>query len=227
MNHVLMLACNNRHLTQRAIESVLKQDIPVCLCVLNDASTDDTAAYLNSLPEIYAVHMPSSLGVSKLWNLGLATAFDEDVEHVLVLNNDLELPPHYYRLLLEINEGFISGVSVNQREMMQHYSSTLRPHPDFSAFLIRKEVWRRVGPFDERFVLYCGDLDYHIRMHRFHVKAWGMNLPFYHQRSSSIKLASNEERDRIQAIADEDRRQFKLKYGFEVWSPEYSRMFVQ
>lgn len=224
-SHVLMLAHNNRHLTQRAVESVLKQDIPIVLCVMNDASTDDTSSYLNSLPEVYAVHYPSSLGVSKLWNIGLSAAFDEDVEHVLVLNNDIELPPHFYRILIESNEGFISGVSMSAREQMKEYTMEKRPHPDFSAFMIRKEVWDTVGRFNEEMVMYASDNDMHIRMHQNGIRAWGMNLPFYHERSSTIKLASDEDRERMQKQADADREVFKSKYGFYPWDEAYGRMF--
>jgi hypothetical protein len=99
------------------------------------------------------------------------------------------------------------------------------PHPCFSCFLIRRECWKRVGPFDEDFWSYCSDADMHLRMDAAGIDAYALAVPFYHETSSTIKLVSNETRDWLQRCADQDREYFKQKWGCAVGSQEYYAKF--
>lgn len=101
----------------------------------------------------------------------------------------------------------------------------MRPHPDFSCFLIRRECWERVGQFDERINAYCGDGDYHLRMHRAGVHAYCLPIPFTHIASGTAKAASPELVVELAREADEDRATFKQKWGFTVGSEEYYACF--
>ncbi len=101
----------------------------------------------------------------------------------------------------------------------------LRECPDFSAFLIRRDCWEQVGPFDERLVHYCGDMDYHIRAHRMGIKLMNAGVNFYHERSSTIKHSSPEERRAIEMQANRDRQTFRSIYGFGANDPQYEEVF--
>ncbi len=231
MNPALMLTHNALELTKKAIDSVLAQDIPVRLMILDNASTDATVEYTRSLSLQTAVFNPS-IGVSRGWNYGLRYFFEMGEEHVLVVNNDVELPYSFYRSLLEEGGGFVTGVGVDDHGQVDadalssnpNANNTKRPHPHFSAFLVRKWVWDKVGPFDESMELYVSDADYHLRMHQLGIPAYTNGMPFYHVGSATIKRNPEEARA-IQMQADKDRETFFKKWGVRVASPEYYNLF--
>lgn len=101
-----------------------------------------------------------------------------------------------------------------------------RDHPDFSCYLIRREVFEKVGPFDEDFEgAYAEDADYHRRMHQAGITAVCLDLPFLHYAAQTIALAGEEEAQRISDQAGRNRALFKKKHGVEVGSPEYYGLF--
>jgi FkbM family methyltransferase len=102
-----------------------------------------------------------------------------------------------------------------------------RPHPDFSCYLIRKEVWERVGKFDEGYKMaFCEDNDYHVRLHMAGVDAHSIDLPFYHVGSNTINTLPTAEREELCKAADANREYFKSKWGFGIGTPEYSNFFT-
>src|ERR1700679_895755 len=185
MNPVVILTHNNLELTKHCVESVRKQDIPVHIYVFDNYSTDGTQEWTRhewEKPDFSAGWALENKGVSYGWNVSLERAFVSGAEHVLVANNDTILPPWFYSELLMCKKPFVTGVSVNQMDQISSppWPMPLQPHPDFSAFLITRECWKKVGPFDERMKHYASDLDYHVRAHRAGVNLWQANPPFYH-----------------------------------------------
>ena len=243
MNSVLMLTRNNLDLTRRAVESVLAQDIPIRLLVLDNDSTDGTRNWLGALFEhesrLQWVPFRPQLGVSAGWNWGLRQLFDYDraCRHVLVLNNDVVLPRWFYRTLLEHLQGargvppvdFVTGVAIGEAVRNGppvDAGAPLSPNPDFSAFLMGRRVWQAVGEFNEQMVHYASDCDYHVRAHRLGVPLWKANVPYWHLGSGTMKRASEEERAAIAAQANADRAKFRAKYGCVPGEPEYAQLFA-
>ena len=97
--------------------------------------------------------------------------------------------------------------------------------PDFSAFLIRRECWEEVGPFEEQMVLYCQDCDYDIRARRLGIPLWKSNMPFYHVNSQTLKRPAPADAAEIQARANDDREVFRQKYGCLPGTREYGELF--
>lgn len=238
MNPVLVVTHNCYSFTVKAIASIMAQDIPVSLTVIDNGSDETLRQFLSSLSDTFrnveVVCLGANLGVSKAWNIGLAAKFGEGAEHVLVLNNDLEIPPHFYRTLIESGELFVSGVNCgvaakpywNNGWVRPADHATLKnPHPDFSAFLIRRQCWETVGYFDEDMVYYAQDCDYHVRMHRARIWAGSLNLEYHHHASATINQADDVERAAISAQANLDRGVFRKKYDCEIGSPEYDKLF--
>lgn len=232
MNPVLMLFHNNADLTARAIDSLLAQDIPVKILVIDNGSTDRSGDMIrNRYAHITYMRYGENLGVTKAWNDGLRMLF-HDNDHVLVAGNDMIFPPFYYRCLLEANEPFVTGVSIDEEETLywscgEQFSPALDkfPHPDFSSFLIRKEVWDKVGPMDERFVFYVQDCDYHVRMNRAGLWAGCVPIKVYHRRSSTLRNAGDEQKRRINERADQDREEFRKLYGCMPGDAKYAGLF--
>lgn len=225
MNPVLMLVRNALELSKRAIASVQAQDIPTqLLCVDNDSS-DGTKEWLAE-QHIWNYRASPQLGVSKGWNYGLRYFFETGADYVLVVNNDVVLRPDTYRELLADGGPFVTCVGVNTlEESQQPFVKNVRPNPDFSCYLIRREVWERVGEFDESMVFYASDADMHVRMFREGIPAYTIGLPFYHVASGTLKNANHRDHLAIQRQADLDRETFEKKWGCKVGSPAYYDIF--
>lgn len=232
---VIIPLLNGLDLTRNCVESVLAQDVPVSILLLDNGSTDGTEAWARELvkAELRVEYLRAMLpSVSASWNYGLACAFKK-ADAALVLNNDTQLRPDTVRHLLADGGGFTTAVSVREPERIRPPyippdPSRRRPHPDFSCFLIRREVYELVGPFDENFKrAYAEDSDYHVRMHRAGVRAECLEISFLHvdAGSGTIKHSTPAESLQIQVQADRNREYFHQKWGFRVGSPEYYASF--
>jgi GT2 family glycosyltransferase len=228
MNPVLVLTHNGLEMNKMCVTSALNQDVPTWVYLVDNDSQDQTYEWAKTVENVVPVQFSPQIGVSGGWNHGLKMLFEcEGAEHVLCVNSDVILPRWFYSSLLSYDGPFISGVSVDNMDTIANPDprKELAPCPDFSAWLMRRECWDKVGTFDEIMVLYAGDLDYHIRAHRAGVPLMNAGVPFYHLRSSTLNNAAPKEKRAIQMQADADRLEFYRKYGFHTWSPEYAAQF--
>lgn len=219
-----MITHNALALTNRTIKSIMGQDLPIHLFVVDNCSTDQTVEHLDGLG-IQTLASKFNMGVSKAWNYGLGYFFQTGYDHVLVVNNDIEMQPETYRELLADGGDFVTGVGVNTWDQAkQPFIKSVSPHPDFSCFLIRRSVWDKIGSFDEEMFLYASDADYHVRMHQAGIEAYTIGLPFYHVASGTIKT-NPEEASLMHQRANLDRAVFKAKWGCEIGTHEYYNLF--
>jgi len=230
MNPVLILTHNCLELTKKCVESVHRQEISTRLFLIDNGSTDGTKEWMRTQTGDAWWDWLENRGVSAGWNEGLSLLFyQKDVEYILVVNNDCILPANFLGELLSYNVPFVTGASTeNMLEispMIQHERKPLVGGPDFSAFLIRRDCWEKVGPFDERMKFYASDNAFHVEAHRKGIELLRANLPFYHERSSTLKKASPAERREIEIQADRDREVFKSIYGCMPWEPGYQELF--
>ena len=231
MHWIIVPTRNNLQLLKRAIETFRAQDIGnVAILVINNGSTDGTTAWLQTQHDLFQIHVPGTgWSVAHSWNRALDFVFDaEHEDHALVVNNDVELAPWTYRRLLADGGVFVTAVGVRERERLaeEPIHPSRSPHPDFSCYLIRRDCFKVIGPFDENFkVAFCEDWDYHVRMHRYGIDAVSIDLPYLHHASQTVKTASNEDRDRIQAQADLNREYFFEKWGVRGGTDEYDALF--
>lgn len=228
MNPVLMLVRDNFEMTKRAIDSILAQDIPTSLVIVDNSKGDETLNWaLENRIEVYPFR--PQIGVSKGWNFGLSKLFDRGFEHVLVPNSDVVLKPWTYRKLIEYSLPFVTGVAVDTypSEEPEVDASQLSAHPDFSLYCIRRDCWDSVGEFNESMFLYVQDCEYHVRAHRLGVPLWKANVAYYHVNSQTMKRALPEERAAIMAQADLDREVFKSIYGCLPGSKAYEQLFSE
>lgn len=229
MNPVLILTRNCLKLTKLCVESALSQDVETQVLIFDNGSTDGTLEWAKErLPKDSPIaNSPMNLGVSHGWNFGLSLVFSRGASHCLVVNNDTVLPPWFYSELLAHEAPFVTGVSVGSMDEISGRPprKELIESPDFSAFLIRRECWEKVGPFDESMVNYASDLDYHIRAWRKGVHLMNAGVPFYHERSSTLNNASQKDRRMIELQAEADRATLEEKWGCRAWDASYEAMF--
>lgn len=227
MTPVLILTYNCIELTKACVESVYAQDAHTSVAVVDNGSTDGTLEWL-SANYIQTVIFGENRGVSVGWNVGLELAFTaREHERVLVLNNDAILPPWFVSELLSYDVPFVTGVAIDKVPTERSQRMPLTPHPDFSAYLIRRDCWEKVGRFDERMKIYVSDCDYHVRAQRLGMPLWKANVPYYHVNSQTMKRATPESRSAIQAQADADRAVFASIYGCLPGTAEYAELFKE
>lgn len=230
---VVLLCHNCLELTKKCVASIETQDVDTGIYIFDNASTDGTREWAKD----YTLQFPrknvkevweadTNEGVSRGWNVMLSRLFIY-YDHVLVPNNDTILPPWFISELLSYDVSFVTGVAVDKMEQIAEKAerTPLGPHPDFSAFLIRRDCWEKVGTFDESMLLYCGDCDYHVRAVKAGIQLWKSNTPYYHERSSTARLASPEDQRKIYAQAEKDREAFQKKWGCVPGTPEYNALF--
>lgn len=237
MNPVLILSYNNVELTRRCVESVRAQDIATHILIIDNGSTDGTCEWLGTQSDIISHLKKNNEGVSKGWNEGLELLFTGSIrrlhlnassavyDHCLVLNNDVVLPKWFYRKILSCEGPFITGVAIDTMPLSEPDECPLTPHPDFSAFLIRKGCWNKVGAFDETMVMYAQDTDYHVRAHRLGVPLMKAGIEYFHVNSQTLRRATPEVRQHITGRANADREIFKQRYGCLPGTPAYEGLF--
>ena len=230
-NYIVMPIYNQLTLTRDAVASCLAQDIEggVRVLAVIDRGDDGVAQWLRAQGRAVQVVEAQGCGVSKAWNIALRHVFETiHGEHALVVNSDVRLRPDTYRRLVDDGGKFVTCVGTSSGAKFpggEPSPDRVRPHPDFSCFLLRRECWQEVGAFDAHMRIYCSDGDYHLRMHRAGVRAYCLDLPFWHFASGSLKQTDSEDRERILKIAGEDREVFRNKWGFEMGGTEYYAAF--
>lgn len=225
---ILIVARNNLHLTKGAVRTALAQDMPCDVLLIDNASTDGTAQWAATKAighRTYATQQP----LAACWNDGIKAIKYLQHEHVLILNNDVEIRRDTYRLLLAHGGPFVTCVSVRTKEEMRldDLPTSESPHPDFSCFLIRKEVVDKVGYFDESyFPCWHEDNDYHVRMHRAGIEAKCIDLPFLHHGASTVKSANPADKYAAELGFKKGAERFRDKYGCYPGTPEYEALFT-
>jgi GT2 family glycosyltransferase len=244
MNWILTLTKDNLALTKEAIRTFRAQDIgDVKILVIDNESKDSTPNFLNSQPDLFVIFNRPWKSVAASWNQGLNWLFNRKwadgntplapmADYALVVNNDVELRPDTYRRLVEDGGEFVTAVGTRDPSKIGKGAfpfvfyppepKNIRPHPDFSCFLIRRTLYHKVGAFDEHFTpAFCEDGDYDLRMYKAGIRAYCLDLPFLHHGSATVKNASADEARRICKAADRNREYFKEKWGFEIGSEKY------
>ena len=226
MNPVLILTRNNIRLTQRCVESLLKQDIPTAVHIIDNGSSDGTVSWAEENGYLFDAS-DHNVGVSAGWNEGLSRLFAfENVDHVLVCGNDTVLASWTLSALLSCNLPFVTGFDIGMGPLPAAPDIfPITPHPDFSMFLIGRSVWEKVGPFNAKMVHYASDCDFHVRAHRLGVHLMKASIPYQHERSSTMRTAPKEERDQLAMQANADREVFRSLYGVIPGQAGYDLLF--
>lgn len=245
---IVILAHNNLALTRKCLTSALAQQYrgvsyPVSgpddrhfgVMVIDNASTDNTPQWLQSQAptlRFSSICLPSRLSVAACWNYILEWAYDpinpNRYDGVLILNNDTEIRPDTLTWLMKDPALFVTGISVRSESELGFPSppTSRRPHPDFSCFMIKPGCWRKVGRFDECFkIAFYEDNSYHLRMHFAGIQAIGIDLPFLHHGSQTVKRADKTEQRMIQRAAAANKEIFRDMWGCTPDEPAYAEIF--
>lgn len=232
-NYIVVPTYNCFDKLLRCLESCLKQSIETHTWILNNGSNmsqlREFMYQADKLKPNWSItsHYPNFQSISAAWNYALTHLFHNfHMQRVLVINNDVQLQPETYERLLRHaeshNKSFVTGISVDDPNP-QMGDDVESPHPDFSCFLISRECFRAVGEFDIHFApAYREDQDYHWRMRNADIEAVKINVPFFHDRSSTTR--DNPEMAELVAQWDQFRKDYYIEKWGALWPSEKYRI---
>ena len=210
--------------------------------VVDNGSTDDTAAFLRrarAAGVLRAVFPGENLGFGKACNLGASLARGGSV---VLLNNDTIPGPGWLEALLEVAEdetvGIVgsrllypdgrlqhAGIALNAQGLPFHIhrhepaefgpALVQRDHPAVTgaSMLLRREVYERLGGFDEAFRMYVEDVDLCLR-------AWEAGLRVvYCPKSLLVHLESA-------SVTDLARRDEQVRTGWQLLRTRWDGKFA-
>ncbi len=188
---VVIPTYNARSLLSEALEHLAAQTVPHDVVVVDNASTDGTAAAIRErFPRVRLVALDANLGFGRAVNRGVDTV---DTDVVVLVNNDVLCPPDFLeRLLAPLAD---DRVSMTAGVLLQHdrpdlvdsagieLDRTLRSWdmlwnrpvaeladaaepvgPCGGAAAFRTAAFRAVGGFDDAFFAYWEDVDLALRL---------------------------------------------------------------
>ena len=142
------------------------------------------------------IQNPNNVGVGASWNQLCREIFKKN-DYALILNDDIYLGKQYN--LIE--------------EHMKKGRGFVRATPDWCAFLISKEVYEKVGPFDECFFpAYYEDKSYEYRM-----KLKGVPI-LKHPDLNPVEYRSSQTLEKDPQIFEQSKKNKKLY--IEMWGGE-------
>ncbi len=252
---VIIPVRNERKLTEECLNSIARNtSSPFELILVDDASDEETARYLDAIDGVRVIHNDEQLGFAASVNRGIIASRGG---RIVLLNNDTLVTPGWLDRLVEhtrdTHVGIIGAVS-NFAADQQVYDGleyddvtaldrqALRlaeemkglrhavPKVTGLCMLIHRDVIQSIGGFDQRFGLgYCEDDDFCVR-----AKLAGFDIAvardvfIHHYGSRTMSAESSDHEDRMQA----NWLIFKEKWAVELDGPsdiheDYSMAYQQ
>jgi GT2 family glycosyltransferase/tetratricopeptide (TPR) repeat protein len=188
LTSIIILTHNELPYTRMCLDSIrLSTDEPYELIVVDNASTDGTVEYLQTLPEIKLIQNAQNLGFPKAVNQGIQKSTGRQI---LLLNNDCIVPTAWlHRMVRALHNdpkialvGPCSNLVSGEQEVKVYYDDlsgldgfawdfgrthdrNLEDTDRLVGFclLIRRELIDKIGLLDERFGLGCFEDDDYCR----------------------------------------------------------------
>jgi GT2 family glycosyltransferase len=189
---IIILNYNGKEFIKKTLSGVLRINYPNFEVVLVDNNSEDGSFEFikREFSKITLIKNSQNLGFSAGNNIGIEYALERGADYVFLLNYDTEVEKNFLSSLVEIMEkdgkiGIASPIILNEDGSKIWFSGGkidwLRMksiHEDDNkknnylgseylsgcAMLIRSEVFRQVGLFDEDYFLYWEDADFSVRV---------------------------------------------------------------
>jgi len=175
---IVMANYNGYNPTSKALKSLRNLTYPnFDIIVVDDCSSDDSAERLkNEFPEITILKSPKNGGLNRSYNIGIDHALRNGTEYVFTCQNDTyDYSPNILEVILQEFQknskiGMVgptildsygnfrwNGVDKNKLGVIMNISE---------CFTIKREVYEKIGLFNEKLVVYFEDLDLIVRLRK-------------------------------------------------------------
>lgn len=222
---IVIPVLNQLEMTEQCLEGIAAhtQGVRHEIIVINNGSTDGTREYLDSRPEVRAIHLDRNVGVGPAWNIGLREAAGD---FICVINNDIVVTPRWLEALLWPFEQeprvWCSGPIFTRFEKPDAFDALAKLVSDSApllvtggivgfCFLLSRHAVEELGEFDERFeTAWFEDTDYYMRLlHAGHPPALATNCLIHHYETRTAGTALPDKISIIQRNAE----RFVQKWG--------------
>ena len=194
MNEVfaVVVTYNGAPWLKKCLDSLSNSDHPVNIVVVDNASTDESAAIARSVEGVELIQQRENLGFGRANNVGIAYALDNGAGHVFLLNQDAEVEQNAISELIRFmgdhgDAGVASPVHLNgsgtllDSNFLLHYLAPQAPQfvydaysgdlagsyrvssANAAAWLVSRQCLENVGGFDPLFFMYGEDDDFCVR----------------------------------------------------------------
>lgn len=218
---VVVLNYKVKDFTIRCVRSLLKSTYPVEIIVVDNNSGDSIDQVIAKYPQVIFIQNSINSGYTGGNNLGIKEALKRGADGVFILNPDTEISPTCIQSCIKVVETEAAGIigpkilfpdrqkiwyaggifdsanvlgthrGVDEPDHGQYDQIEETDYVSGAAMFIKKEVFEKVGYFDERYFLYYEDSDYCLR-----AKSAGYQMIYnpqavvYHHNARSTGLGS-------------------------------------
>ena len=187
---VIIVTYNSKMYLKSCIGSIMKQDYPFEIIVVDNCSTDDTVEFIRAnFSSVKTIESKNNLGYGAGNNLGIKHA---EGEYIVILNPDTVVEDGWLKELIKPlkEEKLITtpkilmydSSAINTCGLISHFTglpftrelgveSNAHQKPEYVSgfcgccFAMRREGFIELGGFDENFFMYNDDADLSWRMH--------------------------------------------------------------
>lgn len=180
----VVVTYNRLELLRQCVEALRNQTVACDILVVDNASTDGTAQWLESKPELNCRNTGANLGGAGGFNLGMRWAVEAGYDYVWVMDDDCLPQPDALEKLLEADSvlegsyGWLSSVALwtdgsecrmNRQKLNKRfyefspllkYGLVQAEQATFVSLFLRGETIRRVGLPIKEFFIWGDDIEF-------------------------------------------------------------------
>ena len=247
---IIILTYNNLSLTKDCIESIFKytEKDSYEIIVVDNASTDDTVAYLKEQKDIKTIFNSENVGFPKGCNMGIQLASKDN--DILLLNNDTIVTTNWLKNLkicLESDEkiGVVGAIS-NNNDNLQGCDFTYDNFEDMQilaaknnisdpkkwerkvcligyCMLIKRSILDQLGGLDEKYSPgYIEDNDLSLRIINLGYDLMLCHDAFIHH---YLGTAFRKDQEKFNQLILKNRAYFEQKWKFKVFAFDKTKCF--
>lgn len=159
LTSIVILTHNKKHVTWRCVDSIFRHtDVPFEIIFVDNASTDDTAAYLKTVPKSKVIENKENRGFAAGCNQGIKKSSGD---YILLLNNDTIVTAGWLTSLLEkLNadpqRGIVGPVASNVAPIQCVYDMSGTSIKEIDRYAAeRKKNYAGQGFFPHKMIGFC------------------------------------------------------------------------
>jgi N-acetylglucosaminyl-diphospho-decaprenol L-rhamnosyltransferase len=236
---IVIPVLNQLHYTKECVAGLAASLAPgVAVVVVDNGSSDGTAEFLATQPQITVIRNPENRGCAAAWNQGVRATSSE---WVLILNNDVLVTEGWLPALVGFAEAHNLGIAspaIREGEFnyalaayARQFTTEMRKVARWGTangvcFLVRRRVFEAVGLFDEQFrVGQFEDADFFLRARKAGFRLGTTGSAFIHHFGSVTQDALRSDDPRLPYEA-ENRAYFRRKWRLGWCRRRWRRLYA-